>query len=99
MSIIINAEVTRITTQEYKFASVSIRKEILTQKLMAVVSFDKIDQNGKKIDTVSITYKNDEYNTFWTNFNNGTYLYSELNTHQHLNVNPLPEMEQDFKNP
>ena len=66
--------------------------------LMATVKFDVIGDNGKVVQTKTLTYKPSEFNAFWTDFNSGKFLYEELVEKQNLDVVVPNSVEQDFVN-
>lgn len=42
------------------------------------ITYKTFDENGKCLSTKVKSIKKEEWNEFWSNFNNGTYLYNKL---------------------
>lgn len=64
------------------------------KNLSAVVSFIILNENNERIDTKTITYTGEDYNTFWSNFNSGKFIYQELE----LGIEVDNSIENDFIN-
>lgn len=97
MPILIDQPVILAESQNKKFQSVTISKKP-DDSLLAIVIFDILcPVSGRKIKDEVLVYEGEDYNTFWTNFNSGTYLYQELT--KDLEGFELPEdIEDDFIN-
>lgn len=101
MAITINEELVVASEQNYSFKSVTILKEkklLGTVELKAIVAFDIIDQNGKVVSSHVIKYTGSDYNTFWTNFNSGKFLYEQLVLDRDLDIEVDNSIENDFLN-
>jgi len=73
MPIIINEPIILTESQKKKFQSVTISK--LEGGLMARVIFHVVcPMSGSFIKEEILTYAGADFNTFWENFNNGTFL-------------------------
>lgn len=67
--------------------------------LSAVVVFGVGDTDGNQYPDAVLRYSGSNYNTFWANFNTGTYLYDELARAQGITL-PAPNAdESEFVNP
>lgn len=97
MAVLIEQPLILAEAQNKKFQSVTISRD-RDGGLVAVVIFDILCPNsGNKLKEEVLTYTGEEYNTFWANFNTGTYLYQELT--KDLEDFELPEdLENDFLN-
>lgn len=84
------------TTQSYVFESVNIAK--VFEKLEASVRFGIYNENNERIGEKVIIYSDEDYNTFWENFNSGKFLYTELKAKENLNVEVTDTVEDDFIN-
>lgn len=97
MSITLNQKRTVAQSQEFKFDEVHITGGAKGE-LTAVVSFVVNDENGNRIDTQVLTYKGEDFNTFWENFDSGEYLYQELVEKEELAVSIPEDIEESFVN-
>lgn len=84
-------------TQDFQFDELHITGGANGQ-LVATISFIVNDENGKRIDTKVLTYSGEEFNTFWSDFNSGKYLYEQLVEKQELDVTVPSSIEESFEN-
>lgn len=97
MGILVEEEVRVSSSKDYKFSSVAIRRDFI-KGLIAVVTFDVLDDTGKKISEKKLVYTDTNYNTFWDGFNSGKFLYEELITKEGIQAQAPSEIEDEFKN-
>ena len=97
MPILIEEPIVLAESQDKIFKSVTISKNS-EGKLQAAVVFDVLcPESGAKLKEDVLVYEDEAYNTFWSNFNTGTYLYQELT--KDIEGLELPEnLEEDFLN-
>lgn len=81
--------------QVFKFDTLVLR-DVNGQKQAEVV-FKIMDETGTQIGVDSLKYDGDSFNTFWTNFNSGTFLYQELALKLNSQVAPN-SLESEFVN-
>ena len=63
----------------------------------AEVKYEVFNENNERINTITLLYSEEEYNEWWSNFTNGTFLYRELNRKRDLNVE-VEDSEDEFLN-
>lgn len=88
--------------QNIKFENILIQKDKNREgsyDLIAIIKFGVWNENNERIDEKIIVYSGEDYNTFWSNFNTGKFLYDELKVKENLNVDIPLEVENDFVNP
>lgn len=90
-------EIVLAESQTISFRDLHIHRTV-TGELTAETVFDVLDQNGVLVSTYRHRYEGEEYNTWWASFNNGKYLYQEINTAQNLDADVADETEDDFIN-
>lgn len=93
----LNQEIPVIKQTNARFRAVSIIRDINTNQLMAEISFDILNEEGKVITTLSGTYRGVEFNNFWEHFNSGSFLYEEFAKRNNLDTQ-IPNLEDEFKN-
>lgn len=97
MGILIDKPIVLTESQLKKFHSLVIAKD-LQGNLMAKVSFVVVcPVSGNPIKEEILTYSNEEYNEFWSNFNNGKFLYEELVKNEE-EIEIPDEVESEFLN-
>lgn len=84
-------------TQEFIFDEVHIVGGG-AKNLAAIVSFIILDENGKRVDTKVIEYRDEDFNSFWESFNSGKFLYDELVEKEGFDVEVDEDVENSFVN-
>lgn len=81
------------------FSSLKITKDADSGNLNAFISFIQV-KNNEIVNNLFVRLDGAEYNEFWTNWNNGRYLYQTLKLRDESgNLITVPEfVEQDFVN-
>ena len=83
------------TSQTFKFENLVINTD---GGLSAIVQFGRYKETGERLDACLIRYEGADFNTFWTNFNSGKFLYDELSRVENLGVVVPVTVESDFVN-
>jgi hypothetical protein len=67
--------------------------------LSAVLTFENQTLDGTILQHYNLTYSGEDFNTFWKNFNTGTFLFQELNRVKNLGLDiENNSQEEDFTN-
>jgi hypothetical protein len=96
MAIELNTPYVLANTQKIVFSRVSI--ENIETELRASLWFDILNEAGKRIGTKTYSYVGDDFNTFWTNFNTGKFLYDEFARQESLEIDVPETVETEFTN-
>lgn len=92
MAIIVNEPLVLAQSQSVRFDSLSIVRT--NSGMRAVISFSVLDENNNVVSQKRKEYNGADFNTFWSNFNSGIFLYEELN----LGVTVPGSVESEFQN-
>lgn len=104
MAIKVEQALVKANEQNFDFRSITIgkRKKGLSlteeEELYADVYFDIKDENGTIVATERMVYTGENYNTFWSNFNSGQFLYEELVSKKSIQLTLTNAVEADFLN-
>jgi len=104
MAIKVEQALVKANEQNFEFKSVRIEKIKSgiglnsLEELQATVIFNVKNENGLIVDIASIKYTGNDYNTFWTNFNSGQFLYEEFVSKKSIQVQITNAVESDFLN-
>ena len=90
-------EIVLATSQTVNFRDLHVHKDA-DGLLTAEIGFDVLDENGKRVKSYQRRYEGEEYNTWWDSFNNGKFLYQEINTTEGLGADVSDDTEDDFIN-
>jgi hypothetical protein len=66
--------------------------------VFAMVQFGVYNEKNERVTTKTVLYAGADYNRFWTAFNNGRFLYVELNDKARLGVTVPDSVEAEFTN-
>lgn len=92
--IVINEPIILSQSQKKVFHHVIVEK--VNGKLEARVAFNVLDQDDNIVKSELLIYAGEDFNTFWSNFNSGKFLYEELVKGSDIEV--PAEVEDEFLN-
>lgn len=98
MSIQINEEIVLAKTQTIEFQLLRIEKDSISGNVFASVVFSVVNERGEVIGQKSLNYTGEEFNTFWSGFTSGKFLFDEVVEKENIDVVVPPSVELDFIN-
>jgi hypothetical protein len=93
----INEQIILANEQRYEFSRLVISRQS-DNSLVGEVLFNIRNENNDVVKTASYRLAGEEFNTWWANFNNGTYLFQYLFTKLQKDVTLNESVEASFVN-
>jgi hypothetical protein len=81
-------------SQRFVFENLVIQRQ--GENLSANIQFAVFNEKNERIGTHNYDYRNEQFNTFWADFNSGKFLYEELAKKSQLNMQLDESIENDF---
>ena len=94
MTLELNEQKVIAQLQKFQFENLVIEKQ--GKNLSANIQFAVYNEKDERIGTQNHTYRQEEFNRFWSEFTTGKYLYEELVKKSMLTVEVPEIVEEDF---
>lgn len=95
MAFILQEQKVIANEQRFEFTNITIDRSG-EGKLTARVSFNIFNEKNQSLGSDTLSYEGEAFNTFWTDFTSGSFLYNELAKRHKIQT--TVEAESDFTN-
>lgn len=98
MSIQIKEAIFLAKEQTIKFERLRIEKDTEYGRLTAFITFSILNEKGERVGQKDLDYSGQEFNTFWSGFTSGRFLFEEVVRKENINIEVPQTVENDFIN-
>lgn len=92
----VTIEEQKVVAQSQRFVFENLVIQRLGNDLTANIQFAVYNERNERVGTHNYEYRNEQFNTFWNEFNSGKFLYEELVKKSQLNMQLDASIENDF---